>query len=145
MKPVHSVYLTTTKRTNQTDNPGECWVPMDLNLKWDTEGDLYIQLVSSSTIPMPDPTDIVVCSSSIRQPYSWDGSASGESQILGRLSPTLETAGGLLHAAVSHDNQPIPCAMPKTGLVHLRLVDFSTGVTIRDKEFGIHVLVFKDA
>jgi hypothetical protein len=146
MKPIHSVILTTTKRTNQTDNPGECWVSLDLNLSGEPESNLYIQLVSSSTISLNGPTDIVLISSTVRQPYSWDGSTSGESQILGRLAPTLETTGGMfLHMASSHDNQPVPCVIPKTGLVHLRLLDYSTGSIIKDKEFGIHLMIFRDA
>jgi hypothetical protein len=145
MKPIHSIFLSTKSRTNSSDNQGDCWVPMDIALNGGTPGDsCYVMLVSSSPILMASPTDIVVCSSSIRQPYSWDSNMVGESTGLGHLVPLLATADGVYHSASSHDNPAVPCVLPKSGSIHLRLMNSLTMEPILDQEYAIHLMVFQE-
>ncbi len=144
MKPIHSIILSTTKRTNSSDNEGDCWVPLDINLKGEQSDNVYIQMVSSSAIGMTNPTDIVVFSSSIRQPYSWDSVAQGETGVLGHLAPSLTLPNGVIHTASTTNNAPVPCILPKSGSIHLRLLNYLTNEIISDQDYCIHLLVLKD-
>lgn len=116
---------------------------MNVMLKGDT---FYVMLESSSPIVLTDATDVVVCSSSIRQPYSWDSNVQGETTVLGHLVPLMVTKDntGVIHSASSHDNPAVPCVMPKTGSIHLQLKNFLTGDIIPDQDYSVHLMVFKD-
>jgi hypothetical protein len=144
MKPIHSIFLSTRSRTNSSDNQGDCWIPLDVALRGEPGDSCYVMLVSSSPILVASPTDIVVCSSSIRQPYSWESDVAGEATVLGRLVPLVSTNDGVYHSASSHDNPAVPCIIPKSGSIHLRLMNYSTKETVVDQDYTIHLVVYQE-